>query len=44
MFADGMTKGSRDRNALTTVMAGRWTLQHKHETHVEYDADDTTTT
>ena len=41
MFADGMTKGSLDRNALVNVMAGRWTLHHQYETHVEHE---TTTT
>ena len=35
MFADGMTKGSLDRDALTAVMHGTWTLQHKYETHYE---------
>ena len=38
MFADGMTKGSLDRLALTTVMNGKWHLQHKYETHIEHTA------
>ena len=36
MFADGITKGSLDRQALQDVMHGIWVLKHAMESHCEH--------
>ena len=36
MVADGITKGSLDRTALTDVMRGVWKLKHATEAHSEH--------
>ena len=36
MVADGITKGSLDRTALTDVMRGVWRLKHATEAHSEH--------
>ena len=36
MLADGMTKGRLDRDALVSVMHGKWKLEHATETHSEH--------
>ena len=36
MFADGITKGSLDRQALQDVMRGVWVLKHAMESHCEH--------